>query len=52
MNATRGCSAAMYVKFCSGPTPTYTPPGGLVTRKRAITCCSPISFDTKFSERK
>ncbi|MND01619.1 hypothetical protein D3C83_206830 [compost metagenome] len=27
MKAIRGFTPAMYVKFCSGPTPRYTPPG-------------------------
>ena len=34
MNAICGLMAAMYVKFCSGPTPMYTPP--LVPRSRSI----------------
>ena len=29
MNAIFGLIAAMYVKFCSGPTPMYTPPGSV-----------------------
>ena len=37
MNAIRGLSAMRYVKFWSGATPTYTPPGCVVRCSSGMT---------------
>ncbi len=53
MNASEGFSAAMYVKFCSGPTPTYTRCGRAfadVATRSGMTCCSQRSFDSRLSD--
>ena len=47
-----GRTDAMYVKFCSGPTPTYGRPGAMTAVISGITYCSSPSFETKLSERK
>ena len=52
MNAIAGFNAAMYVKFCSGPTPTYARPGSTVLIRSGMTCWSQSSFDTRLSDRK
>ena len=51
MNTIRGLTAAMYVKFCSGPTPMYTRPGLTVRVSSGMTYCIQISFDSRLSER-
>jgi hypothetical protein len=52
MNAMRGRIFAMYVKFCSGPTPTYAPPPTPNSWKPETTCRYEVSFDVKLSEWK
>jgi len=49
MKAMRGRIAAMYVKFCSGPTPRYTPAGLTVRSREAATVAMTISFDSRLS---
>src|SRR5262245_62251389 len=41
----------MYVKFCSGPTPRYTPPGVRFSFSRGMTYWNCCSFDM-YSNRK
>ena len=52
MNANRGFRFTMYVRFCSGPTPRYTPCGGIVPSNSGITICHAVSLEMKLSERK
>ena len=49
MKAIRGRIVAMYVKFCSGPTPRYTPEGFTVRSREAATVAMTISFDRRLS---
>ena len=50
MNTIRGRTAAMYVKFCSGPTPRYTPSGFTRETSSGITSWKRPSFEMKLSE--
>src|SRR5688572_28807848 len=52
MKAMRGLSAMRYVKFWSGATPRYTPPGRMVRWSSGMTYMNDVSFETKLSERK
>jgi hypothetical protein len=40
---------AMYVKFCSGPTPMYTSPATLLSRSMVKSAPTSISFEVKLS---
>ena len=45
MNAILGRTAAMYVRFCSGPTPMYTPPATRCSRSMVNNTPISPSFD-------
>ena len=47
-----GLTAAIYVKFCSGPTPRYARPGRARRVSSGMTRCAYSSFETRLSERK
>ena len=51
MNATDGFRAAIYVKFCSGPTPRYARPGRATRRRSGMTYWRKPSFDSRLSDR-
>src|SRR6185295_12598079 len=50
MNAIFGLSATMYVKFCSGPTPTYTRFCLACRTSGGSTCWNQRSFESRLSE--
>src|SRR5580704_5538453 len=50
MNATRGFISAMYVKFCSGPTPMYAPPDAFASASAGWRY--EVSFEMMLSEMK
>jgi hypothetical protein len=52
MNAMRDFIASMYVKFCSGPTPRYTPPGLTFFSSSGTSRANTISLDSTLSDRK
>jgi len=49
MNAIRGRIAAMYVKFCSGPTPRYTPGAVVLSASSAATVETMLSLERRLS---
>src|SRR3954462_11196895 len=51
MNATTGRGSAMYVKFCSGPTPMYAPPGAVVFARSDETWRYDVSLEIVLSEK-
>src|SRR5690348_4657736 len=51
MKATFGLVSAMYVKFCSGPTPMYAPPGVAVFERPCETWRYDVSLEIVLSEK-
>ena len=51
MIAMVGFSAAMYVKFCSGPTPMYTRPCFAIFSSGGMMFWKLVSFERRLSER-
>src|SRR5882724_232214 len=48
----RGRTLLMYVKFCSGPTPIYAPPGCAICFSLSTMCRYGVSFELKLPEWK